>query len=117
MRKKALALVAAGIALGGASLMAGSFDQAAAQRFDRRIEIVNRTGMTIRTVHSTHVGRSDWGVDLLGRAVIPPGGRMVISVEDYSGYCRYDFRAVFSDGRRITRRGVNVCEIGRWIIS
>jgi hypothetical protein len=117
MRKTTLALVASAAVLGGAPLVAGSFDQAAAQRYDRRIEIINRTNLTIRTVNSTNVGRSDWGVDLLGNAVIPPGRRMVINVEDRSGYCRYDFRAVFSNGRQITRHGVNVCEVGRWVIG
>jgi hypothetical protein len=117
MRKTVLGLVASAVVLGGAPFVAGSIDPAYAQRYDRRIEIVNNTGLTIRTVNSTNIARGDWGVDLLGRAVIPPGRSMVINVEDYTGYCRYDFRAVFADGRQVTRRGVNVCEAVQWIIS
>ena len=115
-RRTFLRKAASAALFGGSAVMVGSLP-AAAQRFDRRIEIVNNTGTTIRSVNSTNVGRTDWGIDLLGNSVIPPGRRMVINVEDRTGYCRYDFRAVFTDGRQVTRHGVNVCEVSRWIIG
>ena len=117
MRKTVLGLMASAVVLGSAPFVVGSIDPAYAQRYDRRIEIVNNTGLTIRTINSTNIGRGDWGVDLLGDYVIRPGRSMVINVEDRTGYCRYDFRAVFSNGRQVTRRGVNVCEAVRWVIS
>ena len=116
MRKTLLAL-AATAAFVGTPMVVGSIDLAHAQRYDRRVQIVNNTGMIIRTVQSTNVGRGDWGIDLLGDAVIPPGHSMVINVEDRSGYCRYDFRAVFANGHQIVRHGVNVCDVSRLIIS
>jgi hypothetical protein len=116
MRKTIQVLAASAAVVGGAMVVA-SIDPAAAQRFDRRIQIVNNSGWTIRTINSTNVGRSDWGRDLLGSYVIRPGRSMIVNVEDRSGYCRYDFRAVFSNGRHVTRSGVNVCEVARWVIG
>jgi hypothetical protein len=115
-RRTFLRKAASAALFGGSAIMAGSIP-AAAQRYDRRIQIVNNSGWTIQTVNSTNVGRSDWGRDLLGSSVIRPGRSMIINVEDRSGYCRYDFRAVFSNGRHITRSGVNVCEVARWVIG
>jgi hypothetical protein len=118
MRKIVFALAAAAAVLVGGSMVAGFSDPAYAQRdrYDRRIEIHNRTGITIREVYSTNVGISTWGRDLLGDEVIPPGRMMMITVEDNSGYCRYDFRAVLTNGREVVSRGVNVCETVAWIV-
>jgi hypothetical protein len=115
--RKILALASSAALIAGVAMVVGSIDPAAAQRYDRRIQVVNNSGWTIRTINSTNVGRSDWGVDLLGSRVIRPGHSMIVNVEDRSGFCRYDFRAIFSNGRQITRSGVNVCEVARWIIG
>jgi len=45
------------------------------------------------------------------------GDSAIVNVEDRTGYCRYDFRAVFENGRQVTRRAVNVCEVSRWVIG
>jgi len=117
MHRRTFLRKAASAALyGGGALVAGSLP-AMAQRYDRRIEVVNNTSWTIETVNSTNVGRNDWGVDLLGRRVIRPGDSAIVNVEDRTGYCRYDFRAVFENGRQVTRRAVNVCEVSRWVIG
>lgn len=115
-RRTFLRKAASAALMGGSAVVVGSLP-ASAQRYDRRIEIVNNTRTTIRTVNATNVGRRDWGVDLLGNEIIPPGRRMVINVEDRTGYCRYDFRAIFTDGRQVTRQGMNVCELARWVLT
>jgi hypothetical protein len=119
MRRISLAIAAVAVVLAGGSMVAATFDPAQAQRrdrYDRRIEIHNRTGVTIREVYSTNVGRDDWGADLLGAEVIPPGRMMMITVEDNTGYCRYDFKAVLETGRQVQVRGLNVCEALEWVV-
>ena len=36
---------------------------------------------------------------------------MRIDFDDGTGYCMFDFRAVFSDGDVLIREEINVCEI------
>lgn len=115
--RKFLALSAMAAVLAGGSLVAGSFDTVRADRFDRRIAVVNLTNVTIQTVNATNVGRADWGIDLLGQHVIPGGQTVVINVEDRTGYCRYDFRAIFANGNIVVRNRVNVCEVARWVLT
>ena len=55
--------------------------------------------------------RTTWQEDILGDDVVPPGKDVRINVDDGSGHCKYDFKAVFDDGDALIRRNINVCEI------
>jgi hypothetical protein len=78
---------------------------------DRRVMIINETGYTIMEFYGSNTGSNSWEEDILGRDTIPPGTQMVINFNDQSGYCMFDFRAIFDDGEELIREGVNVCEI------
>ena len=52
--------------------------------------------------------------NILGEATIPSRSAMDVDFEDGSGYCVYDFRAVFDDGSALARDDVNVCEVGTY---
>jgi hypothetical protein len=84
-------------------------NMASAQRYDRRMEIVNDTGRTLRELYATNTGTKNWGRDHLGQGVIPQGGRYVIDFNDGTGYCVFDFRAVLDNGIPIERYRINVC--------
>ena len=88
-----------------------------ASAFDRRVLLINNSHETIREFHASNVSRSDFEEDILGDRVIPPGGQMVINIDDRSGYCRYDFLAVFNSGQRLVKSGVDVCTVQRVIVS
>jgi hypothetical protein len=83
---------------------------AAAQ--DRRVRIENNTGVTLVEFYGSNTGTNDWEEDILGKDVLPSGSSVNINFDDGTGYCMFDFRAVFQDGDVLVRREINVCEVG-----
>lgn len=81
---------------------------------DRRVTIVNNTGYTIMEFYGSNVGSDSWEEDILGPNVLPSGSSIQINFDDGSGYCQFDFKAVFDDGDVMTRKHINVCEVGRY---
>lgn len=100
MRARVLLLL--GVLLGASAWAA----PAAAQN---RFNLVNNTGQTIEQVYVSPSRISNWGPDILGNAVLPPG-RAVWVVPQLSD-CVLDIRVVFSGGRAEERRGVNACQL------
>ncbi len=81
---------------------------------DRRVRIVNDTGYTLQEFYGSNVGSDSWEEDILGYDVIGPYSSLIIDFDDGSGYCLFDFKAVFSDGDVLIRKRVNVCEISSY---
>lgn len=100
LRLLVTAAIAAAIALPAAAL-------------DRRMTIVNQTGVTMNNFYATNTGNQSWGKDWLGSQVMPSGSQMQVDFDDNSGYCLFDFRAIFVDGDELIDQ-VNVCEIGTY---
>lgn len=82
-----------------------------AQALDRRVELINNTGFTIVEFYGSNTGSKSWEEDILGPDVLPSGSSVIINFDDASGYCMFDFRAVFDDGDVLDRADVNICEI------
>ena len=78
---------------------------------NREVRIINETDAALVEFHASNAGTSDWEEDLLGRDTVRSGGSFVADIDDGSGYCRFDFRAVFDDGRTAVKYGVDVCRI------
>ncbi len=102
VRTGLLAALTGALALGGAG-------QGAA--FDRRMKIVNQTGLVIVQVHGSTIWADDWQADILGPDILPSGAAVIVSFDDDTGRCRYDLRAVFEGGSEMTRADVNICEV------
>ncbi len=81
---------------------------------DRRVKIVNNTGYTIVEFYGSNVRSDNWEKDMLGYDVIPVGQVMMLNFDDNSGYCMFDFKAVFDDGVVLTKKHINVCKIGTY---
>lgn len=96
------------IVLAAAALL-GTVLPAAA--LDRRVTIVNNTGYTITNFYGSNTGSKSWEEDILGSDVLPSGSSVVINFDDDSGYCKFDFKAVFEDGDELVKEAVNICEI------
>lgn len=98
--------------------LAGSFGIPAQAQTDRDgqqrwINIVNRSGVTIREFYMTDVDTRGWGDDRLGQEVVEPGDslRVVPTPRQRArGYCQYDMKVVFANERSVERRGVNLCQ-------
>lgn len=76
---------------------------------DRHVEVVNETQHAIVQFYASNVDRGTWEEDILGESVLPVGQSVNINIDDGSGACMYDFKAVFDDGEELVRNGINVC--------
>ena len=81
---------------------------------DRRVNIINATGVTMTHFWASNSGESYWQEDILGRDVLPSGSSVRINIDDGTGACIYDFKARFSDGDELERYRINVCEISEY---
>jgi len=84
-----------------------------AQALDRQVRIVNDTSLEIVALYGARSGAST-PRNILGEATIPSRSAIDVDFDDGSGYCMYDFRAVFDDGSALSRDDVNVCEVGTY---
>jgi hypothetical protein len=82
--------------------------------YDRHVTIKNRTGWTMLRFYASDSRSDDWEEDILGRDVLEDGQNVRINIDDGSGACVYDFKAVFTNGRELTRSRINVCEISEY---
>ena len=78
---------------------------------DRRVRIINATGVTMTHFYASNSGENDWQEDILGQDVLRSGASVVINIDDGSGACIYDFKARFADGDELERYRINVCQI------
>ena len=78
---------------------------------NREVRIINETDAALVEFHASNAGTSDWEEDLLGRGTVRSGGSFMADIDEGSGYWRFDFKAVFDDGRTAVKYGVDVCRI------
>ena len=76
---------------------------------DRQVEVINETTRAIVQFYASNVERGTWEEDILGENVLPVGQSANINIDDGTGACVFDFKAVFEDGQELVRNGVNVC--------
>jgi hypothetical protein len=67
----------------------------------------NAGGRVIREVYVSASADGAWGGDRLGRDVLEPGRRLIVSLPP--GQCVNDIRVIFMDGQAQERRQVNTC--------
>jgi len=103
-----------GTALFGLAVVALLAATNAASALDRHVKIINNSAYDIREFYASNVGTNDWEEDILGRDVLPSGYSVNVNIDDRSGYCKYDFLAVFEDGDEVVTKSVNVCEVGEF---
>jgi spore coat protein U-like protein len=82
-----------------------------ASALDRRVQINNVSSYIIMEFYASNTGTSDWQEDILGNDVLAPGSSVMVNIDDSSGYCKYDFLAVFEDGDQAVSADNNVCEL------
>lgn len=89
-------------------------DTAAAQ--DRRVRIINAGSVTVNSFFASNTKRTSWEEDILGNSVLAPGQSVMVNINDGSGACMFDFRAVLANGRKVESHGMNVCQISSWTV-
>jgi hypothetical protein len=103
----------AGAAVGALIVLASTAGAAWAE--DRRVRIVNRTGVTMTEFYASRVSTEDWEEDILGVDVLENGQSATVNIDDGTGACRFDFKAVFDDGDVVEREDINVCETETYV--
>jgi hypothetical protein len=93
----------------GAAAVALGLAAAPANAQDRHVQVINETSQGIVQFFASNVDRGTWEEDILGEAVLPVGQSVNINIDDGSGACLYDFKAVFEDGQELVRNGIDVC--------
>jgi hypothetical protein len=111
VQSKLIATARAGLAALALFALSGVGMPETAQAQNRVVEIVNNTGVTLMEFYASNVDRSTWEEDILGADVLPSGYSVDIDIDDGSGQCLFDFRAVFEDGDEVIDEAVNVCEV------
>lgn len=99
------------LGLGLALALAGVVDASA---LDRRVRINNQTSFDIIEFYASNTGTNSWEEDILGSDILPAGHSVMINIDDGTGYCRFDFLAVFNDGDQVTSADNNVCELAEF---
>ena len=81
---------------------------------NRKVDIINDTGKTMVEFYASNTGTKDWEEDILGRDTLEPGEEFEADINDGTGACVFDFKAVFSDGSSRVREDVDVCKISKF---
>src|SRR5262245_49001098 len=84
---------------------------------DRHVRIINETHHTMVQFFASNTSRNSWEEDILGDDVVKPGDDVMINIDDGSGHCLFDFKAVFDDKDVLIRKNVNVCKISSYRYS
>lgn len=78
---------------------------------DRHVRVINNTRHTMEHFYASNIHRNSWEEDILGSSVLSPGQSANINIDDGSGACEFDFKAVFDDNTSTVRQDINVCRI------
>jgi len=76
-----------------------------------RFFVVNNSGQQINELYVSSSRVQNWGPDILGAAVLPPGNQVWVTPTFTD--CVLDVRVVYLGGREETRMGTNACSISR----
>ncbi len=90
---------------------------AMAEAANRKVDIVNETGATMTEFYASVGATNSWEEDILGDDELEDGDTVEVNVDDGSGKCIFDFRAVFDTGAEAVKRGVNVCQISTFTFT
>lgn len=104
------------VALIATALMAFTASANSADGKDRRIDLVNDTSVTMTEFYASNIDSDSWEEDILDGDYLRPGKKFEINIDDGTGYCLFDLKAVFADGDVVTENDFNVCVETRWRI-
>ena len=88
----------------------------AAEAQDRNVRVINETSRPLVQFYASNISRPGWEEDILGWDTLAPGSSVLANIDDGTGHCHFDLKAVFSDGNAVVRSNVNVCRIDTWTI-
>ena len=113
MKSMTMKIAAAAVAVSAVAAMVPDPSLAA----DRRVDIRNYTGTTMTAFYSSHISERWNRSDMFGDGVLRPGSSVLLDIDDGTGRCLYDLKAVFANGAVRTKYRVDVCSEDNWTIA
>lgn len=110
-------LVMLNIRLAAAAAFAACVFAQPAAAGEQDFVLVNATGYDIYEVYVSETQAPTWEEDVLGREILPDGGRFTIRFSPSEGACLWDMRAVYEDGEIADWQGFNLCELSVIAVS
>lgn len=104
------------VAFATAALIATTGSAFANDGKDRRIDLINDTTVTMTEFYASNIDRNSWEEDILDGDYLKPDNKFKIDIDDGTGYCLFDLKAVFADGDVVTENNFNVCKETNWTI-
>lgn len=85
---------------------------------DRRIRIHNESNKRIVELYASPIDAPRWDFNMINTygKIIRGGETRVADIDDGTGYCRYDLKAVRADGNVYEKYDVNVCTVTDWYL-
>jgi hypothetical protein len=85
--------------------------------YNRHVLVANDSSYPMVSFYASNTARGVWEEDILGAGILRSGQQININIDDRTGRCHFDFKAVFSNGAEIIRRNVDVCSVATWTIN
>ena len=79
--------------------------------------VVNKTEDVMTELRVSSSGSDDWGRDILEVDVVASGDSGTVTFTGDAPDCLYDIKAIFTNGKEVDERQLNLCEIGTVNIS
>jgi hypothetical protein len=96
---------------------ASSASADASEAQNRHVNVMNMSSQTMRELYASPVTSDTWEEDLLGTGTLAAGDSIDANIDNGTGECSYDLRAVMADGREYIQRKVDVCTVSQWMIG
>lgn len=103
------------VALALVAGLLGALAAPATAQAQNRFWLVNDTGRVIERAFVSSSRVSDWGPDILGTGVLPPGNRVWVTPN--FGDCVLDLRVTFQGGGEETRMQMNACNLSQVVFG
>lgn len=100
--------------LAAAAALAFGALPAAAQ--DVYFDIINNSQLTLMYFYASPTYDPNWGEDILGNQVVPPGTSGTVTIADGESTCVYDMMFVMEDGQQITGQ-TDICASARYVLQ
>jgi hypothetical protein len=78
---------------------------------DRNVDLINKASKSIKGLYASRVSVNSWQENIVKGDPIKPGETQTVDVDDGSGACKFDFKAVFTDGSEAVNENVDVCQV------
>ena len=85
--------------------------------YNRHVMVINSSSYSILALYASNEDSNSWEENMLHGRRLAPGGEVNVNVDDGTGHCVYDFKAVMRDGTEVIRRSLNVCYATSWTIT